>query len=79
MQGLNIVSNYVPNIQHLPGIIDGDVLGYLKIPWIVLERIKDNTNNAERSRFNNARRMTHISLWYCIKTFLAYCNVKNGS
>ena len=69
MQGLNIVSNYVPNIQHLPGIIDGDVL----------ERIKDNTNNAERSRFNNARRMTHISLWYCIKTFLAYCNVKNGS
>jgi hypothetical protein len=30
MQGLNIISNYVPNIQHLPGIIDGDVFDTIR-------------------------------------------------
>jgi hypothetical protein len=31
MQGLYIISNYVPNIEHLPGIIEVDVLDYFKI------------------------------------------------
>jgi len=29
MRGLYIISNYVPNIQHLPGIIEGDVDQYI--------------------------------------------------
>jgi hypothetical protein len=31
MRRLYIISNYVPNIRHLPGIIEGDVLDYFKI------------------------------------------------
>ena len=45
MRGLYIISNYVPNIQHLPGIIEEDVLDYFKILCRRLERMKD-TNNA---------------------------------
>jgi hypothetical protein len=36
--GLYIISNYVPNIQHLPGIIEWDVLDYFKILCRRLER-----------------------------------------
>ncbi len=38
---------YVPNIQHLPGIIDGDIRGsftWIKIACIRLETIMENTN-----------------------------------
>jgi hypothetical protein len=45
MRGLYIISNYVPNIQHLPGIIEGDVLDYFKILCRRLERMNDDTNN----------------------------------
>ena len=48
MQGLYIISNYVPNIQHLPGIIEGDVLDYFKILCRRLERMKDNANKSNR-------------------------------
>ena len=46
LQGLYIISNYVPNIQHLPGIIEGDVLDYFKILCRRLERMKDNANKS---------------------------------
>ena len=49
MRGLYIISNYVPNIQHLPGIIEGDVLDYFKILCRRLERMNDDTNNAKRT------------------------------
>jgi hypothetical protein len=52
IQGLYIMGNYVPNIEHLPGIIEADVLDYFKILCRRLERIKDN-NNA-----NNAKSTT---------------------
>jgi len=44
IQSLYIISNYVPNIEHLPGIIEADVLDYFKILCRRLERIKDNNN-----------------------------------
>jgi len=47
MRDLYIISNYVPNIQHLPGIIEGDVLDYFKILCRRLERMNDDTNNAK--------------------------------
>jgi hypothetical protein len=47
MRDLYIISNYVPNIQHLPGIIDRDVLDYFKILCRWLERMNDDTNNAK--------------------------------
>jgi len=49
MRGLYIISNYVPNIQHLPGIIERDVLDYFKILCRRLERMNDDTNNAKRT------------------------------
>jgi hypothetical protein len=47
MRELYIISNYVPNIQHLPGIIGGDVLDYFKILCRRLERMNDDANNAK--------------------------------
>jgi hypothetical protein len=47
MRDLYIISNYVPNIQHLPGIIDRDVLDYFKILCRWSERMNDDTNNAK--------------------------------
>jgi hypothetical protein len=49
MRGLYIISNYVANIQHLPGMIEGDVLDYFKILCRRLERMNDDTNNAKRT------------------------------
>jgi hypothetical protein len=31
IQGLYIITNYVPNIEHLPGVIEVDVLDFFKI------------------------------------------------
>jgi hypothetical protein len=39
IQDLYIVSNYVHNIEHLPGIIEADVLDYFKILCRRLERM----------------------------------------
>jgi hypothetical protein len=39
IQGLYIISNYVPNIEHLPGVIEVDVLDSFKIPCRRLGRI----------------------------------------
>ncbi|MGA8081486.1 MAG: hypothetical protein WB988_06465 [Candidatus Nitrosopolaris sp.] len=42
IQGLYIISNYVPNIEHLPGIIEVDVLDPFKILCRRLGRMRDN-------------------------------------
>ncbi|MFY9870063.1 MAG: hypothetical protein WAK17_10125 [Candidatus Nitrosopolaris sp.] len=42
IQGLYIISNYVPNIEHLPGIIEVDVLDPFKILFRRLGRMRDN-------------------------------------
>jgi len=42
IHGLYILSNYVPNIEHLPGIIEADVLDSFKILCRRLGRITDN-------------------------------------
>ena len=45
IQGLYIISNYVPNIEHLPGIIEVDVLDFFKILCRRLGRMTDNAGN----------------------------------
>jgi hypothetical protein len=42
IHGLYILSNYVPNIEHLPGLIEADVLDSFKILCRRLGRITDN-------------------------------------
>jgi hypothetical protein len=45
IQGLYIISNYVPNIEHLPGVIEVDVLDSFKILCRRLGRMTDNAGN----------------------------------
>jgi hypothetical protein len=45
IQGLYIISNYFPNIEHLPGIIEVDVLDSFKILCRRLARMTDNADN----------------------------------
>src|SRR6266852_5678473 len=54
IQGLYIISNYVPNIEHLPGIIEVDVLDSFKILCRRSGRMTDNAGNDN----NN-----HLSYW----------------
>jgi hypothetical protein len=39
VQGLYVVSNYVPNIQHLPGVIELDVVDSFKMICRKLDRL----------------------------------------
>jgi|SRR5205809_7447685 len=50
IQGLYILSNYVPNIEHLPGIIEVDVLDSFKILCRRLGRITDNAGNPKGAK-----------------------------
>lgn len=45
IQGLYMISNYVPNIEHLPGVIESDVLDSFKILCRRLGRITGNAGN----------------------------------
>ncbi len=49
LQNLYTINNYVPNIQHLPGIIELDVLDSFKMLCRRLEKIEDviNDNNSK--------------------------------
>jgi len=49
IQGLYILSNYVPNIEHLPGIIEVDVLDSFKILCRRLGRMTDNVGNPKEA------------------------------
>jgi hypothetical protein len=43
---LYVLSNYVQNIQHLPGVIEMDVLDFFKMLCRRLERIDKSSNKA---------------------------------
>jgi hypothetical protein len=45
IKGLYIVTNYFPNIDHLPGVIESDVLDSFKILCRRLGRVTDNAGN----------------------------------
>jgi hypothetical protein len=45
IQGLYILSNYVPNIEHLPGLIEVDILDSFKILCRRLGRMTHNAGN----------------------------------
>ena len=49
IQGLYTISNYVHNIEHLPGIIELDVLDSLKILSRRLGRMRDNAGNDDNN------------------------------
>ena len=42
IHGLYVISNYIPRIEHLPGVIEADALESFKMLCRRLERIKDN-------------------------------------
>lgn len=50
IKGLYIVTNYFPNIDHLPGVIESDVLDSFKILCRRLGRVTDNTGNASGTK-----------------------------
>jgi hypothetical protein len=45
IQNLYTINNYVPNIQHLPGVIEIDVLDSLKMLCRRLEKVVDMSGN----------------------------------
>ena len=49
LQDLFVLNNYVPNMQHLPGIIEIDILDSFKMLCRRLERIKKSTNEPSNS------------------------------
>jgi hypothetical protein len=49
LQDLFVLNNYVPNMQHLPGIIEIDILDSFKMLCRRLERIKTSTNEPSNS------------------------------
>src|SRR5437899_3807699 len=48
IQGLYIISNYVTNIEHLPGIIEVDVLDFFKI--LCSTRSEEHTSELQSLR-----------------------------
>jgi hypothetical protein len=49
LQDLFVLNNYVPNMQHLPGIIEIDILDSFKMLCRRLERIGKSTNESSNS------------------------------
>lgn len=49
LQDLFVLNNYVPNMQHLPGIIEIDILDSFKMLCRRLERIEKSTNEPSNS------------------------------
>jgi hypothetical protein len=45
IQNLYTINNYVPNIQHLPGVIEADILDSFKMICRRLERVEENQQN----------------------------------
>jgi hypothetical protein len=60
VQNLYTLNNYVPNIQHLPGVIETDVLDSFKMLCRRLERIKETANDAGLKDINFTKK-TRIS------------------
>jgi hypothetical protein len=49
LQDLFVLNSYVPNMQHLPGIIEIDILDSFKMLCRRLERIEKSTNKSSSS------------------------------
>jgi hypothetical protein len=49
LQDLFVLNNYVPNMQHLPGIIEIDILDSFKMLCRRLERIEKSSNESSSS------------------------------
>ena len=49
LQDLFVLNNYVPNMQHLPGIIEIDILDSFKMLCRRLERIEKSTGESSNS------------------------------
>jgi hypothetical protein len=49
LQDLFVLNNYVPNMQHLPGIIEIDILDSFKMLCRRLERIEKSTSKPSNS------------------------------
>jgi hypothetical protein len=58
IENLYTINNYVPNIQHLPGVIEIDVIDSFKILCRRLERIEKDTheNNSQNINFSRENR-----------------------
>ena len=50
LQDLFVLNNYVPNMQHLPGIIEIDILDSFKMLCRRLERIEKPSNSTISSK-----------------------------
>ena len=49
LKGFYIISNYMSNLEHLPGLIEVDVLDSFKILCRRLARMADNADNSKES------------------------------
>ena len=59
VQNLYTLNNYVPNIQHLPGVIETDVLDSFKMLCRRLERIKEaNIDTSSKDIHLNRKKPT---------------------
>ncbi|MDQ3868470.1 MAG: hypothetical protein M3250_02800 [Thermoproteota archaeon] len=57
IQDLYTISNYIPNIKHLPGIIESDVLDSFKILCRRLERIDESSDISKDKRLSSIDRL----------------------
>jgi hypothetical protein len=58
IQDLYTISNYIPNIQHLPGVIEIDVLDSFKMLCRRLERVdKSGSNSSKGSTISSIDRL----------------------
>ena len=57
IQDLYTISNYIPNIKHLPGVIEVDVLDSFKMLCRRLERIDEFSNISNDKRISSTDRL----------------------
>ncbi len=57
IQDLYTISNYIPNIKHLPGIIESDVLDSFKMLCRRLERIDESNDISKDKRISSIDRL----------------------
>ena len=57
IQDFYTISNYIPNIKHLPGIIESDVLDSFKILCRRLERIDESSDISKDKRLSSIDRL----------------------
>jgi hypothetical protein len=60
VQNLYTLNNYVPNIQHLPGVIETDVLDSFKMLCRRLDRIKETSNDTGSKDIDFNKKNPHL-------------------